>query len=66
MESIHEIVRDAEQNFTTGTVKIGKYVNWSLHETIERIDAYLNSKHIKGDKDSLEGRSHFSTSLLLR
>ena len=52
MESIHEIVREAEQNFTTGTVKIGKYVDWSLHDTIERIDAYLNSKHISGEKDS--------------
>lgn len=53
MKSIHDIVRDAERNYTTGTVNIGKYVDWSMYETIETIDAYLNSKHISGLKDSL-------------
>lgn len=53
MESVHEIVRRAEDNYLKGTTKLGEHVNWSMHDTIERIDAYLNSKHISGDTDSL-------------
>src|SRR6266567_5232050 len=53
MESICEIVRKAELNYLQGNTQLGKYVNWSMHDTIERIDAYLNSKHITGETDSL-------------
>lgn len=52
-ESVHLIVRNAEQNFLRGTTKMGRYVSWSMHDTIETIDAYLNSKHISGPVDSL-------------
>jgi hypothetical protein len=54
MESVGDIIRKAEQNYLQGNVMLGRYVNWSMHDTIERIDAYLNSKHITGDKDSLD------------
>ena len=53
MDSIHQIVREAEENLTRGTTKLGKYVNFNLYETTETIFAYLNSKFIHGDKDSL-------------
>jgi len=53
LESIHEIVRAAESNYLQGNTKLGKYVSWSMHDTIERIDAYLNSKHTSGEEDSL-------------
>lgn len=53
MESIHQIVREAEDNYTQGTVKLGEYVEWSMHDTIETIDAYSNSKHTSGSTDSL-------------
>lgn len=53
LESVHAIVRAAEQNYTQGNTHLGKYVNWSMAETIERIDAYLNSKHTSGPEDSL-------------
>lgn len=53
LETVPEIVRRAERNYTNGTVKLGKYVDWSLKETIETIDAYLNSKHTSGETDSL-------------
>lgn len=53
IESIHEIIRTAENNYLNNTIKIGKYVNWSHHDTIEKIDAYLNSIHTSGDLDSL-------------
>lgn len=53
MESLHEVVRKAEENYLTGTVKLGEHVDWSMHDTIERVYAYLNSKHISGSTDSL-------------
>jgi hypothetical protein len=40
------------ENYTTGTTQIGKYVSFNLYENNEKIDAYLNSRHISGDKDS--------------
>jgi hypothetical protein len=59
MKSIHDTVRDAEKNYLTGTVAIGKYVDWSMYETVETTDAYLNSKHISGSKDSLDREKPF-------
>lgn len=53
MDNIHTLVRKAQNDFISGTTSLGKYVNWSLHETIERIDAYSASKHTSGDTDSL-------------
>lgn len=53
IESVHEIVRSAEDNYLNGTTKRGKYVNFSMHDTIEKIDAYLNSTHTSGTTDSL-------------
>lgn len=53
MQSLHEIVHQAEQNYTTGTTKLGKYVDWSMYETVETITAYLNSKHTTGATDNL-------------
>jgi hypothetical protein len=54
METIHNLVRKAEENYLAGTVKLGEHVDWSMHDTIERIYAYLNSKHISGPTDSLK------------
>jgi len=51
--SIFETVRDAEDNYVNGTVTLSKHVNWSMNDTISRIDAYLNSKHTSGSADSL-------------
>jgi hypothetical protein len=52
-QSIHTIIRDAETNFIDNPVDIGEYVSWDMHDTIETIDAYLNSKHTSGPQDSL-------------
>ena len=52
-QTICEVVRTAESHYTRGKVRIGKYVEWSMSDTINTIDAYLNSKHIKGEYDSL-------------
>lgn len=53
LSTIPEIVRKMEQDYTTGTTTISKYVQFSLYETLQKIDAYLNSKHINGRIDSL-------------
>lgn len=52
-ESLHELVRNAQTNYTQGGTNISEYVTWDMHKTIETIDAYLNSKHISGSTDSL-------------
>lgn len=52
MQSIQALVREAEDNYLNGTVSRSSYVDWSMHDTIETIDAYLNSKHISGATDS--------------
>jgi hypothetical protein len=51
--SVTEIVREAEDNFLNGSVQISEYVEFDLHDTIEKIDAYLNSCHTSGPTDSL-------------
>lgn len=52
-DSIHNLIRDAEHNYVHSPVKMGEYVEWDMHETIETIDAYVNSQHISGKTDSL-------------
>ena len=51
--SIGEIVREAERDYTKGTTHISKYVDISMWEIIQRVSAYLNSKFLSGDKDTL-------------
>ncbi len=53
IKSIGELVRDAEDNDLRGETTISKYVQWSMRENLEKIDAYLNSKHTTGDTDSM-------------
>lgn len=50
--NLSELVRKAETNYISGEVTISKYVRYSMYETLNTIDAYLNSKHISGPTDS--------------
>lgn len=52
---ICELVRGSEDNYVNGETKTSKYVSFNQYENIEKINAYLNSKHISGDTDA-EGR----------
>ena len=52
-KTIPELVRELEQNYKSGTTQIGDYVDFNMRDTIERITAYIYSKHISGDVDSL-------------
>lgn len=53
--SIGEIVRKMEHDYLYGSTQLSDYVNYSMHDTLERIYAYLNSVHISGEFDA-EGR----------
>lgn len=54
MDNIFERTKEAERNYVSGTVNLGKYIgDWSMYDTIETINAYLNSKHTSGPTDSL-------------
>jgi hypothetical protein len=51
--NLAEIIREAEDNFLHGSVQMSEYVEHDMHNTLETIEAYLNSKHTTGEKDSL-------------
>ena len=51
-KNVGEIVRKMEDDEREGNTIISEYVTFNLRETINRIEAYLNSKHISGEKDS--------------
>jgi len=53
IDSIHEVIRKAENDYTTGDTTISEHVKFSLKDNVEKIDAYLNSKHTSGETDSL-------------
>ena len=51
---IHELVRKAETDYISGTTQISEFVDVSLYDDINKIEAYLHSKFESGDKDSLD------------
>lgn len=52
-ETIAGLTRRLERNYISGTNHPSKYVTWSFSEDVAKIYAYLDSKHISGEKDSL-------------
>lgn len=53
LKSIAELVRKAQNDDKNGYTNTSRYVQTSMREDIETTEAYLNSKHISGDKDYL-------------
>jgi len=51
-KTVFELVREAEARDEQGSVKTSKYVDLDLREDINKINAYLNSKHISGPTDA--------------
>lgn len=47
------VVRKMENDYTNNNTVTSKYVEWSMYEDIQKIEAYANSKHTSGDKDSM-------------
>ena len=58
-ESIGDLVRRMERDYTSGTTQTSKWVSYSMYDTINKIDAYLNSKHISGPEDKLGRKKPF-------
>lgn len=58
-DSVGERVRKMEQEYIRGSTSISKYVTFSMLETLDKIDAYLNAKHITGSKDSHDRQKPF-------
>lgn len=54
-----QIVLKNETDYLSGKTQLSKYVDFSLYENIEKIDAYLNSKHTTGSTDSLDREKPF-------
>lgn len=52
-QTVGSLIRKAENDYVSGKTQISKYVTFSQYENIEKIDAYLNSKHISGETDSI-------------
>lgn len=52
-DDIGQLVREMETNYVNGTTSQSKYVQFSMYEDIQKIDAYLNSKHTSGETDSM-------------
>lgn len=52
-QSVGALIRKQENDYISGVTQISKYVSFSQFENIEKIDAYLNSKHISGETDSM-------------
>lgn len=51
--TLPELVRKLETNYISGTTTISKYVSFNMLDTLNLIDAYINSKHQSGETDSL-------------
>lgn len=58
-KSIGELVRRSEDLYTTGTTTISEHVEFSQFENINKIEAYLNSKHVSGDTDAMDREKPF-------
>jgi hypothetical protein len=50
---VGNLIREQEKDYTAGNpVRVSEYNEYDMYEDLNKIDAYDNSKHISGDKDS--------------
>jgi len=58
--TINELVRRQESNYISGTpTYTSKYVPFDLYENNNKIEAYINSRHVSGENDSQGRRKPF-------
>ncbi len=57
LSGVPGLVREMQEEDEQGGTLISKYVTYNQRETLDRTDAYVNSKHISGEKDS-KGREN--------
>ena len=58
-KSIGELIRKAEDYYVNGVTTISEHVEFSQYANINKIEAYLNSKHITGDTDAMNREKPF-------
>lgn len=58
-KDIINLVTTLENEYINGTTTISKYVDYSMYEDLQKIDAYSNSKHVSGPTDSLGRQKPF-------
>ena len=47
------LVKELESEYLSGKTTVSKYVDYSIYEDLQKIDAYSNSKHTSGSEDAL-------------
>lgn len=52
-ESPLDVIERMEQSYISDNAQISEHVQFSLKDNVNKIEAYLNSKHISGSTDSL-------------
>lgn len=53
LETVQELCRKMEEDDKNGYTNTSEYVSESLRDDVNKVDAYLNSKHTSGPTDSL-------------
>lgn len=53
IETPLDVIERMEQSYISDNAQISEHVQFSLKENVNKIEAYLNSKHISGSTDSL-------------
>lgn len=48
-----------EDDYTNGNTQLSSYVSFQQYETLQTIEAYINSKHISGEFDGLDREKPF-------
>jgi hypothetical protein len=57
--AVGAVIRKSEQDWINGYTQKSLYVQESLYQDINKIEAYLNSKHTSGDTDALDREKPF-------
>ncbi|MCP3684617.1 MAG: hypothetical protein GY861_18275 [bacterium] len=60
------LVRKAETDWISGETQYSEFVSGSLYDDINKIEAYLNSKHTSGESDSLGREKPFFNIVLAK
>ena len=60
IKSVGQIIQDIETNYTSQKTKISEHVDFSQFDNINRIEAYLASKHVSGDTDAMGREKPFA------
>jgi len=58
-QELAALVKELENTYINGKTTVSKYVDYSMYEDLQKIDAYANSKHTSGPTDALDREKPF-------